>query len=381
MARSSLRTAFVIGFCVLFVARASAAPEGGDAAFMRAAAAAVETIQREDGFSGVILIARGNQVLLRKAAGFADRERSITNTPDTKFPLASVTKQFTAAAIMLLVEDGKLSLEDPISKHYAESPPSWKDVTIRHLLTHGSGIRDYWITHPELREQFFQSLRGHDDYIRLVMADPLGFQPGTRFSYSNAGYALLTVLIERLSGQSYGEFVRNRLFVPLGMHNTGFGGILPIKGYSRTVPPGTQQVEWKSTPAYDLAANGGAGGIYSTLDDMLIWSRALFGGKVLSSASMNAMLTDHGFNYGFGWRFAPKFGRQLIWHTGNDGTFAAVFDRFPEDDVTLVLMTNNASPTGSTATLLIEGKMTTFPANAARKVIEEVERLYFGRAP
>jgi CubicO group peptidase (beta-lactamase class C family) len=114
---------------------------------------------------------------------------------------------------------------------------------------------------------------------------------------------------------------------------------------------------------------------------MLIWGRAFFGGKVLSQESMNAVLTDYGFNYGFAWRFAPKYGRQLIWHTGAGSDFAAIFDRFPEDDVTVIVMTNNVSPTASTATLQIEGKPATFPANAARKLVEQVERLYFGREP
>jgi CubicO group peptidase (beta-lactamase class C family) len=214
-----------------------------------------------------------------------------------------------------------------------------------------------------------------------VINDPLGFPPGRGISYSNTGYALLTLVIEQLSGQSYGEFVHNRLFAPLGMHNTGFGGVLPVNGYSRKIAPTTQQVEWQSTGPDNLTVYGGAGGIYSTLDDMLIWSRAFFGGKVLSQASMTAMLTDYGFNYGLGWRFAPKFGRQLIWHTGNGGGFASIFDRFPEDDLTLVLMTNNVSSIDSTATLLIEGKVTTLPANAARNLVERVERLYFGTPP
>jgi D-alanyl-D-alanine carboxypeptidase len=278
------------------------------------------------------------------------------------------------------VEDGKLSLDDPISKHHP-GPAAWKDVTIKHLLTHGSGIRDYWVTHPESRQQFMESFRSYEDVFESVMGDPLGFPPGTSISYSNAGYTLLTAVIERLSEQSYGQFVRNRLFAPLGMHNTGYGRALPINAYSRLVSPGIQRVEWRNNGPDDLTKYGGAGAIYSTLDDMLIWSRSFFGGKVLSPTSMNAMLTDYGFNYGLGWRFAPKFGRQLIWHTGNGGGFASIFDRFPDDDITVVLMTNNVSPTASTATLLIEGQVTTFPANAARKVVEQVEKLYFGREP
>ena len=121
---------------------AKAAPALSDEAFAKAANEAVDRIAREDGFSGVILVARGDKVLLRRAAGLADRERDVPNTPEIRFPLASVTKQFTAAAIMLLVQDSKISLADPISKYFAASPPEWKDVTIKHLLTHGSGMGD-----------------------------------------------------------------------------------------------------------------------------------------------------------------------------------------------------------------------------------------------
>jgi CubicO group peptidase (beta-lactamase class C family) len=379
MAHSGIRAALGVTLLLIFVARATAAPEGRDAAFMRAAAMAVETIEREDGFSGVILVARGNQVLLRKAAGFADRERNIPNTPETKFPLASLGKQFTAAYIMLLMEDGKVSIDDRISKYYPASPSAWRDVTVKHLLTHGSGIRDYWVTHPEARQQALASIRSYEDIFQLVVSDPLGFEPGTRLSYSNAGYALLTAIIEHASGQSYGEFVRSRLFGPLGMRDTGYGtipGDAP-RGYVRS-----SQGEWSVGRLLEpLTRYGGVGRVYSTLDDMLIWSHALFGGKVLSGASEAAMFSDYGFNYGFGWRFAPKFGKKLIWHTGNGGDYGSIFDRFPEEDLTVVAMTNNMGPTGSTATLLIDGQITTFPANAARKLVEEVERLYFGRAP
>jgi CubicO group peptidase (beta-lactamase class C family) len=364
------------GAALLFTS-ASASPAGGDAGFMKAASGAVDRIAREDGFSGVILIARGDQVLLRKAAGFADRERNLPSTPETRFPLASVTKQFTAAAIMILVDEGKVSLDDPIAKYYPQSPSAWNKVRIRHLLTHGSGIEDYWIHRGGLTKtgQLFQS---YEELIQLAIADPLGFEPGAGFSYSNSGYALLTAVIEQVSGQTYADFMRNRIFAPLQMNDTGYGNApgTAIKGYLRSA-----QGQWSEGETIDLDAFGGFGGLYSTLDDMLIWSRAFFGGKILSPNSQRAMLTDNAYNYGFGWRFAPKFGRRLIWHTGNGSGHAAIFDYFPDDDVTVVMMTNNTSSTDAEATLLIEGKVTTFPANAARKLVEEVERLYFGRAP
>ncbi|HWL94501.1 MAG TPA: serine hydrolase domain-containing protein [Phycisphaerae bacterium] len=366
----------------LFVSVGSAAPADRGATFTKAASDAADTVAREDRFSGVILVARGDQVLLRKAAGLADRERNIPNTPKTKFPIYSVTKQFTAAAIMLLVQDGKVSLEDRISKYYAASPPAWQDVTIKHLLTHGSGIRDYWVNHPEARQALEDGtlFQTHEQLFQLMIGDPLAFAPGTSMSYSNAGYGLLTMVIERASGQLYEAFLRDRIFVPLSMHDTGSGSMTgdAAKGYSQS-----PQSEWQVVNL-DLVSLGGAGGIYSTLDDMLTWSNALDDERLLSVASRTALFTDYGFNYGFGWRFQTRYGHRLIWHTGNAGPrggFAAIFNRFPEDNVTVVVLTNNPSLIDYTATMTVGGQPLTFQGNAARKVTDQVEQLYFGRAP
>jgi CubicO group peptidase (beta-lactamase class C family) len=348
-------------------------PAGGDAAFMRGAAEAAERVAREDGFSGVILVARRDQVLLRKAAGLADRERNISNAPETKFPIWSMTKQFTAAAIMLLVQDGKLSLADPIAKYYAQSPASWRNVTIEHLLTHSSGIGDF-------READQPGFRTSEDSIRVAATRPTAFAPGTNYQYNNAGYVLLAVVIERISGDSYADFLRQRIFAPLGMRNTGFGA-LPgnvVVGYSRSLSG-----EWRRGGIGYTAGIEGAGGIYSTVDDLLAWRRALNTDRILSAASRHAMFTDYGHNYGFGWMFASKYGKQLIWHSGNyvsAGT-AAVIEYFPEEQLTVIVLTNNTGLTNAMATLLVGTQQVTFPANAARKLLEEVERLYFDRAP
>ena len=348
---------------------AAGLPSGGDAEFTRAASAAVQRIEREDGFSGVILVARGDRVLLRKAAGYADRERQIRNTPETKFPIESVTKQFTATAIMMLVDEGKISLDDSILKYYPEGPGTWQNIRIRHLLTHSSGIED----RPGLPES-------RADFFREIQNDSLGFEPGRGFRYSNGGYSLLAEVIKRVSGESYGDFLARRIFGPLGMRNTGFGEIPenPVKGYIRL--DGELRVGPRQRS--DIGA-AGAGGIYSTVDDMLLWSLAQGSDRLLSSQSRAAMFTDYGFDYGFGVRFSPKFGRKLIWHTGNNPAagFASIFDRFPGDALTVIAMTNAEGRSDSKVTLLIEGKVQTFPAGPMRKAVEEVERLYFGREP
>lgn len=376
---------FAAGLSVVSIQTASATPAMSDADFTKQATAAVARIERDDGFSGVILVARGEHVLLRAAAGYADRERQIRNTPDAQFPLESVTKQFTATAIMMLVQQHKVSLDDPISKYYPASSSTWQNVTIKHLLTHSSGIEDYWVHRrvtydPDAAAVLF---RARGDLFRAVENDSLGFQPGTGFSYSNAGYALLAEVIERASGSSYEDFLQNQIFAPLAMRSTVFGQIpnSPLKGYVRSFPDG----QWKSA-AWSFGGDevtAGAGGIHSTLDDMLRWSLAQDTDRLLSAESHAAMFSDYGYNYGFGIRFAPKYGRKLVWHTGNDSDagFASIFDRFPDDQLTVIAMTNNTGVTGSTATLLVEGKVQTFPANGMRKVVEEVERLYFGTAP
>src|SRR5689334_22012719 len=228
------------GLFALSTQTASATPAMADAEFTNQASEAVARIERDDGFSGVILVALGDHVLLRAAAGYADRERQIRNTPDSQFPLDSVTKQFTATAIMLLVQQGKVSLDDPISKYYPASPMTWRNVTIKHLLTHSSGIEDYWVHRrvnydPDAASNLF---RAPGDLFRAVQNDSLEFQPGTGFSYSNAGYALLAEVIERASGRSYRDFLRDEIFTPLGMRSTVFGQIQErsLKGYVRSFP-------------------------------------------------------------------------------------------------------------------------------------------------
>jgi D-alanyl-D-alanine carboxypeptidase len=359
MVGDASRRVFLGGvLAAVLVRRAVAAAAALNGAFTVAVTNAVRTAEREDSFSGVILIAHGDQVLLREAVGFANREQGIRNTPETKFPIESVSKQFTAAAIMLLIEDHKISLDDPIAKYYPASPAAWNKVTIKHLLTHGSGMDD-WLRHPEAKVALENGSLSHsyEELIRIALDDPLLFEPGAGHQYSNEGYALVTAVIERASGQKYGDFLRARIFEPLNMRDSGYdsipGGV--VRGYVRS-PNG----EWIAGNGFDfITSTGGAGGIYSTLDDMLIWSRALENNRVLSATSRTAMFTDYGFSYGFGSRLAPKFGRKLIWHTGGGGPegFAAIFDRFPEDQLTVVVMTNNTGPTEATATLLIEGKV------------------------
>src|ERR1051326_7291176 len=186
------------GFGALCIPRALAAERFEDAAFTRAANLLVDRAEREDEFSGQILVARGDNILLRKAAGFADRGSNVRNSIQTPFPIESVSKQFTATAIMLLVENRKIGLDDPILKYYPDSPGEWIDITIKQLLTHSSGIGDEWFTDAHIDETTRYG-RDHADIIPLISTAPLLFQPGSGFQYSNAGYMLLAGVIERAS--------------------------------------------------------------------------------------------------------------------------------------------------------------------------------------
>jgi D-alanyl-D-alanine carboxypeptidase len=364
---------FLFASCLLVfpVPSGAADPVGGDAAFKHLADAATVSVANTDGFSGVILVAHGNKVLLREAEGFADRTRSIRNLVNTHFPLESITKQFTAAAILLLVEKGKISLDDPIRKYYAPLPPAWTNITLKQLLTHSAGIVD--------------GRGGFDNYREFIdrsMAVPLAFPPGTNMLYSNIGYGLLAAVIERVTGKSYGAFIKARIFTPLHMISSGYGA-LPANsanGYIHNV----DDPVWHEGAGAHMEAMAGFGGLYTTVDDMLIWVNALNGNTLLSPSSRAAMFTDYGHNYGFGWRFANKFGQKLLWHTGADPNagYASIEDEFPNENLIVIVLTNNTGLTKSHATLTIEGKPATFPANAARELVEEIENLYFtGGAP
>ncbi len=368
-----------LAFLSTLPATSIAAPAVGDEAFQKAANDAIDQIVGMDGFSGAILVARGNRILLRRAAGLTDRERGIAAQPETKFPLESVTKQFTAAAILLLVQDGKLSLSDPISKYFPTAPAAWKKITIEQLLTHSSGIDDCTCTGKAYAGSA-KKFTSYKDFIPLAEKSPLAFKPGSGFHYSNAGYALLTLVIERVSHETYGTFVTSRIFVPLSMTNSGYG--TPpgdaVKGYVRSIAPDDAE-EWKAGTPANLQILGGVGGLYSTVDDMLLWVRALDGNGLLSSRSRKAMFTDYGHNYGFGWRLTKKHERVLRWHTGNDpsASFASIVDDFPAEDLTVIALTNNTGVTDATSTLTIDGKQSKFPATAARKAVDQIESLYF----
>jgi CubicO group peptidase (beta-lactamase class C family) len=296
-------------------------------------------------FTGSVLIAKDGNPIFSKGYGMANIEFDAPNTPDTVFRLASVSKQFTAAAIMLLQERGKLNVNDLACQYLAECPASWRTITIRHLLTMTHGI-------PGINSAEIGALRGlpipMDQWFEATSKKPLEYAPGEKFKYLNAGYTVLGLIIERVSGKSYGDFMQENIFAPLGMKRTAYEDPFRIiknraTGYNQL--PGNPVT---NLPYREIVRFHAAGGIYSTTEDMFLWDKALYTEKLLSKRSIEEMFTPYkelypGRSYAYGWTISQKFGRKEIAHGGNATGFITYFARYPVDRVTVIVLSNNAS--------------------------------------
>jgi CubicO group peptidase (beta-lactamase class C family) len=296
-----------------------------------------------------VLVVRNGRSIVRRSYGLANLEERIAATPATNYRLASVTKQFTAAAILLLAEDGRLALDDPARKWFPELPEAVRDVTIRHLLTHTSGIVDYEEVIPDGTTE---QLRDADVLRLLEVENRIYFAPGSAYRYSNSAYALLALIVERASGGSFASFLHQRIFTPLGM----IGSVAFEEGVSE-VPHrayGYSKVDcsWVRTDQSVTSAVLGDGGIYSSIDDLAKWDRALRDGQLLQPESLRLAFTPAtdtdkaGVAYGFGWRISGE----MLWHSGETRGFRNVLLRFPQRELTVVVLTNrNESPPYSLA--------------------------------
>lgn len=288
-------------------------------------------------FMGSVLVARASDVLLSKGYGFANLEWDVPNSPSTKFRLGSITKQFTAASILLLEERGKLKVEDPVKKHLPDAPAAWDKVTIFHLLTHTSGIPSF-TSFPD-----YQSTEAVPTTPEKLVArfrnKPLEFQPGEKWSYSNSGYVLLGYLIERISGDTYEKFVQENIFTPLGMQDSGYDSHAAIikhraSGY-------TPRAGGMVNAGYiDMTIPHAAGALYSTTEDLLRWERGLFGGKLLSAASLHKMTTPFKSEYAFGLGVKTSNGHKVINHGGGIEGFNTFLAYYPDDKLTVIVLAN-----------------------------------------
>jgi len=294
-------------------------------------------------FSGSILIARDGKPIVSKSYGMANVELDVPNTPKTVFRLASITKQFTATAIMMLQERRKLNINDNACKYLADCPAAWQSITIRHLLTMTHGIAG--VSGLELG-----ALRGlpvpWDQWLEATGKKPLDFTPGEKFKYSNSGYTLLGFIIERVSGKSYGEFLQENIFTPLEMKQTGYEDPLKIIKNRATGYRYLPGEPIANVPYAEMIRLYAAGGIYSTTEDLLLWDKALYTEKLLSKKSIDEMFTPFkdmypGKSYAHGWWTSQKFGRTEIAHGGNLAGFITYIARFPSDRLTVIVLSNN----------------------------------------
>lgn len=288
-------------------------------------------------FMGSVLVAKGTQVLLSKGYGFANLEWDVPNSPATKFRLGSITKQFTAASILLLQERGKLNVEDPVGKYMPDAPAAWDKILVYHLLTHTSGIPSF-TSSPEYAKWKLSAATPAEEVARF-RDRPLEFAPGEKWSYSNSGYVLLGYLIEKITGGSYEKFVRENIFAPLGMKDSGYdsnSAIIPRRaaGYA----PGRDGLV--NASYVDMSIPLSAGALYSTTEDLLKWEQALFGGKLLSAASLAMMTTPFKGNYACGLMVETRNGHQAIQHGGGIDGFNTQLTYYPEDKLTLIVLGN-----------------------------------------
>ena len=283
-------------------------------------------------FSGSVLMARNGKVLIRKGYGEADREKHLVNTAQTKFRIGSLTKQFTAMAILILQTQGKLNVHDRICTYLSNCPTSWQAITIHQLLTHTSGIPDY------TRFPDFQTTMGSPSSPAQTIArfkdKPLDFQPGQKFSYSNSGYVVLGAIIERASGATYEAFLRDNIFVPLQMVNSGYdhnNGELAV-GY---------RDQTNIADFIDMSIPYAAGGLYSTVEDLYRWDQALYTDKLIPKNLRDMMFTAFGgFGYGYGWGIGKEGDRPVASHVGGVQGFSSSIARYPNDKVVIIVLGN-----------------------------------------
>jgi CubicO group peptidase (beta-lactamase class C family) len=297
----------------------------------------VQSHVSDNTFMGAVLVARGDEILLSKGYGSANLEWNIPNAPDTKFRLGSITKQFTAAAILLLEERGKLTTGDLVKKFMPDAPAAWDKITIFHLLTHTSGIPSF-TGFPDYQPQK-PFATTPEKVIARFRDKPLEFEPGEKWTYSNSGYVLLGYLLEKASGETYENFLQANIFKPLGMKDSGYDSnstIIPRRaaGYA----PG------KDGPVnaefIHMTIPFSAGALYSTTEDLLRWEQALFGGKVLSAASLARMTTPFQSDYALGVGVRTVSGHKVIDHGGGIEGFNTFLAYYPDDKLTVAALSN-----------------------------------------
>jgi CubicO group peptidase (beta-lactamase class C family) len=293
---------------------------------------------RARGFAGSVLIARDGKVIFTRGYGMANLEWDIPNTPQTKFRLGSLTKQFTAAAILLLQEQGKLNVQDPVCKHMSDCPKAWEEITIHHLLTHSSGIPNL-TAFPDFQQS--KTLPSPlESTIARFKDKSLEFKPGEQFKYSNSGYVLLGGLIERASGKSYEAYLQENIFQPLKMNSTGSDSNTRIIK-QRAAGYGHGSEGQVNADYIHMSIPVGGGNLYSTVEDLYLWDQALYTEKLLSKKSLDATFTPFKQEYGYGWGIGQQFKRKHVSHGGGIEGFTTFISRYPDEKATVIVLSNH----------------------------------------
>jgi CubicO group peptidase (beta-lactamase class C family) len=291
-----------------------------------------------------LLVTRDGKIVRSEGFGLANIELQVPVRPETIFESGSVGKQFTATGVMMLVEEGKIGLDDPLAKYFSDAPASWKTVTIGELISHTGGFGDY----PKNFD--FRKDWTEPQLVKLVESIPLAYPPGTKWAYSNLGYLTLGILIHRVTGEFYGDFLQQQIFKPLGMQTTRIiseADIVPNRaaGY-RLVKGELKNQEWVS-PMVNTTADGS---LYFSILDLAKWDAALYEGKLLKRSSFDLMWTPvklkngqpNKAGYGFGWFIEQRSGHRCIHHDGSWQGFETAIDRYVDDHLSVVALTNLA---------------------------------------
>jgi CubicO group peptidase (beta-lactamase class C family) len=314
-----------------------------------------------DHVGAAVLVIDHGKTVFRQAFGLADVENQTPVTPQTNFRIASITKQFTATAVMLLVDDGKLSLDDTLDQFFPGFPNYSRRITVRHLLNHRSGLPDYEDLIPENT-----TLQVHDiDVLQLILdTDRPLFEPGTDYKYSNTGYTLLGLIVEQVAAQPFHQFLKARIFNPLGMDRS----VMFVRGLNtvtdRAFGHTQQDGRWTRDDQSLTSAVRGDGGIYSSINDLAKWIAAVDNQQLLSDESTQQMFTpvptdDETIGYGFGWRIDTYKGQRRIHHTGGTRGFSLCLQRYPDRNAAVIVLINNH----------IEGNMTPVANRVADMVL------------
>ncbi len=295
-----------------------------------------------------LAIVQEGQIIYKKGYGMADLERGVPITPSTVFYAGSISKQFVAACVLLLVEEGQIALDEPVQRYLPDFPRYQATITVRHLVHHTSGIRDYFGLLEEAGLNYLNQIPTAQVYDLIKATDSLDFDPGSDYRYSNSGYLMLAMIVEKVSGQRFADFAREQIFEPLGMKHSRFlddaSLLVPNRawGYRETYDGEIKNMIMR----FDLV---GSGGLYTTVEDLYLWDQNFYRPRIGSPAFLETMLTSGKLNDGSDTRYAfairkDRFkGLPLIGHSGSLGGYRAQYLQFPEQAFSIIILGNSAN--------------------------------------